>query len=173
MSEKNNGPNDMSIDYRKKFIATERRFTETMNENTILKRQRENLKKRLKDHSKLIRDNKALSERNKALCAKLKTKKASMVRLKDKNHSKTKKLESKLHQSQLEIFKLTRSNETPTNPRFSKKKTIYKSRKLLLEDNQKLTSKYEGFMGELNDLIDFSKANFPFKIFVRWIAKKI
>jgi len=142
MSEKTNAPNDMSIDYRKKFIATERRLKETMDENKMLKSQRENLKKRLKDHPKLIQDNKTLSK-------KLKAKKASMVRLKDKHYSRAEKLKSKLHRSQLEIFKLTRPNETRKNPRFSKKNS-YKPRKLLVEDNQKLSSEIESLMGELN-----------------------
>lgn len=136
MSEETNDPNNMLIDLRKKFIATERRLKETMDENKMLKSQRENLKKRLKDHPKLIQENKALS-------AKLKANKVSMARLKDKNYSNTEKLKSKLHRSELEIFKLTRPNETLTNPRFSKKKNGYKPRKRLVEDNQKLSSEIE------------------------------
>ena len=143
MSEKTN---DMSIDWRKKYIATERRLKETMDENKRLKGQRENLKKRLKDHPKLIRENKALS-------AKLKAKKASMARLKDKNYLNTEKLKSKLHRSELEVFKLTRPNETLTNPRFSKKKNSCKPRKHLVEDNQKLSSQIESLMGKLYDFI--------------------
>ena len=146
MSEETNDPNNMLIDLRKKFIATERRLKETMDENKMLKSQRENLKKRLKDHPKLIQENKALS-------AKLKANKVSMARLKDKNYSNTEKLKSKLHRSELEIFKLTRPNETLTNPRFSKKKNGYKPRKRLVEDNQKLSSEIESLMGKLYDFI--------------------